>query len=160
MSLPVQKIEGTTAFDGLKTKKISINGVEFTGMVSSDVIADNAITSGKIASGAVTSSKIANYAITSGKIADGAVSKEKLVPGIIVGKLISGGLAGNHTVTGIAPGDSLISVLQFDISTGDVIDIADLTSEFTITAENTINNNNGTDTTGDKLYVLYQDLTE
>ena len=37
--------------------------------------------------------------------------------------------------------------------------VADITTEFTITTPNTINNTGGTDTTGDILIVVYEDLT-
>ena len=66
---------------------------------------------------------------------------------------IAGGAAGNHTVTGIALGDTLISVLHHTQGA----DMADLTSEFSITATDTINNAAGTNTTSDDLIVLYQD---
>ncbi len=69
---------------------------------------------------------------------------------------IDGGSAGDHTVTGILQTDELVSVLQVDIDTGNVVDVVDLTSEFTISAANTINNTGGTDTTGDTLIVTYR----
>jgi hypothetical protein len=67
--------------------------------------------------------------------------------------LIAGGAAGAHTVTGIATVDRLVSVLHYTPAT----DIVDLTSEFTISAADTIDNTAGTDTTGDKLLVIYGD---
>lgn len=69
--------------------------------------------------------------------------------------LISGGAAGNHTVAGIAVGDEIVSVLHY--TTGAAL--ANLTSEFTITAANTINNTGGTATTSDQLWVTWADLT-
>jgi len=150
MTLPVQKIEGTTAFDAVKTRSLFINDTE---------VIPGEVTSGKLADGAVTTSKLADGAVTTSKLANGAVTKPKLSSGIIVAKLINGGAAGNHTVSGIRVGDSLISVIQFDVDTGGIVGVADLTSEFTITGNDTINNTGGTNTTGDKLYVLYQDLT-
>lgn len=73
-------------------------------------------------------------------------------------KLINGGNDGNHTVAGISVGDELTFVGH--ISTAAAIDtIADLTSEFTITAANTINNADGTTTTNDQLWVFWNDLT-
>jgi hypothetical protein len=66
--------------------------------------------------------------------------------------IIDGGSAGDHTVTGIAPGDQIVEVVN---GTDDVV----LTGEFTVTAANTINNTGGTATTGDKLYVRYVDKT-
>lgn len=78
--------------------------------------------------------------------------------------IIDGGAAGNHTVTGIKTTDTLVAVLQIDVASdtgtsasGDKVQaIADLTSEFTISAANTINNTGGSATTGDKLLVLYR----
>ena len=69
---------------------------------------------------------------------------------------IAGGGAGNHTVTGISfsPLDTLVSVLHH---TPDTDSMADLTSEFTVTATNTINNTAGTATTSDQLIVTYWD---
>ncbi|NMC35370.1 MAG: hypothetical protein GYA36_23360 [Veillonellaceae bacterium] len=98
-------------------------------------------------------------AIGSSLIEDGAVTFPKVAAGVIKTTVIAGGSAGNHTVTGIATGDQLVAVIQFDISTGSVVNVADLTSQFTISAANTINNTGGSDTTGDKLMVIYQDRT-
>lgn len=63
----------------------------------------------------------------------------------------AGGAAGDITVTGIAVGDQLISVVN-------LTDGTDVTSEFSITAADTINNTGGTATTGDVLLVLYNDV--
>lgn len=68
----------------------------------------------------------------------------------------NGGSAGNITVTGIATTDVLEAVLYFPISTGIVTSVSDLTSEFSITAANTINNTGGTATTSGKLEVRYR----
>ena len=62
----------------------------------------------------------------------------------------TGGSAGDITVTGIVLGDKLSLVLN-------QADGLDLTSEFSITAADTINNTGGTDTTGDLLLVCYFD---
>ena len=48
--------------------------------------------------------------------------------------VISGGAAGDHTVTGIAADDQLVEVIYFAGAGSDVTDVADLTSEFTISA--------------------------
>jgi len=72
----------------------------------------------------------------------------------IARKLISGGSAGDHTVTGITTADMLIGVWEQDGTSGIY---TDRTSEFTIASADTINNGDGTDTTGDKLDVMYQD---
>jgi len=64
--------------------------------------------------------------------------------------LIAGGSAGDHTVTGIATTDTLVSVIHNTAGT-----LADLTGEFTISAADTINNVGGTDTSSDQLLVTY-----
>ena len=77
--------------------------------------------------------------------------------------IITGGAAGNHTLTGIAVGDKLVSVIQLDVAadtgtsaTGNKIQNAiDLTAEFSVTAANTINTGSGTSTSGDLLLVVY-----
>ncbi len=91
-----------------------------------------------------------------GTIIDGAVTKEKLGTGFIKVALIDGGAAGNRTVTGIAVGDVLVSVLHLP-DAGAVDAIADLTGQFTVTAADTINNTGGTASTNGKLLVIYQD---
>ena len=65
--------------------------------------------------------------------------------------LIAGGVAGNHTVTGIATTDTLVVVLHNTAGA-----LADLTSEFTIDSADTIDNTAGTDTSSDDLLVAYQ----
>jgi hypothetical protein len=62
--------------------------------------------------------------------------------------IIAGGSAGPLTVTGIAVGDKLVSVLN----TSDGVDLSD---EFTITDEDEIDNTDGTATTGDDLIVTW-----
>jgi hypothetical protein len=85
----------------------------------------------------------------------------KLVAGNVAGlkmAIIAGGAAGNHTVTGIALGDRLVAVIHGTTAAA-LESIADLTSEFTISATNTINNAAGTDTTNDSLTVFYEDAS-
>ena len=83
-----------------------------------------------------------------------------IVRGGFLGKaVVAGGAAGNFTVTGIQTADELLLVLHVAGAGSDVTDIEDLTSEFSITAANTINNTGGTASTGGKLLVLYYDLT-
>ena len=87
-----------------------------------------------------------------------------VTPGVVKFAVIAGGAAGNHTVSGIAATDTLLSVLQFNVTTdtgttasGNKIDaVADLTSEFTLSAAGTIANAGHTDTSGDTLLVVYQ----
>lgn len=95
--------------------------------------------------------------------------------------IVAGGAAGNLTVTGIKPKDQLVSIVNISgntqtivagaaagdvtvtgIATTDVLksvlDIAgtDLTSEFSITAADTINNAGGTSSSGSYLIVAYE----
>ena len=66
--------------------------------------------------------------------------------------IINGGTAGNHTVSGIRAGEVLAFVWHFTPhDTAQVF--ASLTSEFTISADDTINNAGGTDTSSDQLLV-------
>ena len=63
--------------------------------------------------------------------------------------LAAGAAAGDVTVTGIKTTDKIESVLVFGLTEGTpntFSGIADLTSEFTITADDTINNVGGTST--------------
>jgi hypothetical protein len=98
----------------------------------------------------------ANFTDLYGQVAAAQAQAEMQV----VSAVIEGGAAGDHTVTGIWPGDELIAVVRLiRNATAANINIADLQAEFTISAGNTINNTGGTDTTGDSLLVLYRDLT-
>ncbi len=80
--------------------------------------------------------------------------------------LIDGGAAGNHTLTGIKSdgNDKLISVWAINLTLTEATPNTtlawtpvDLTSEFSITAADTINNTGGTATTGDLLVVFWYD---
>lgn len=76
--------------------------------------------------------------------------------------LLKGGSAGNFTLTGIATVDSILSVSKVvlsatELSTAIFNSVADLTSEFSISAANTINNTSGSDSTGALLLVLWAD---
>lgn len=86
--------------------------------------------------------------------AAGLVEATRLKTAVIVG-----GAAGNRTLPGVAVGDRLVAVTRFVGAGVAVTDVADMTAEFTITAGNTINNAGGTNTTGDKLSILWVDLT-
>lgn len=96
--------------------------------------------------------------VATAEIANGAVTKVKLAGAFLKAVVIAGGAAGDLTVTGAAVGDELVAVVQFDIAAAVTTDVVDLTSEFTLAA-NKINNTGGTATTGDKLLVIYLDLT-
>ena len=65
--------------------------------------------------------------------------------------VIAGGAAGDHTVTGVKVRDQLVAVIRH-IDGGA---ISDLTSEFSISAADTLNNASGTDTSSDQLLVLH-----
>lgn len=92
------------------------------------------------------------------EVPDDSITKAKLAGGFLKSALVNGGAAGNITVTGIATADELVMVLQFTTAAS-IATAALLTSEFTITATNTINNTGGTNTTNNQLLVLYIDLT-
>ncbi len=66
----------------------------------------------------------------------------------------TGATAGDVTVTGIRPHDKLLSVIHFVGGGTDVTAIADLTSEFTISADDTINNTGGTSTASAQILVI------
>lgn len=88
---------------------------------------------------------------------DDAITKAKFAGGVMKVALIAGGAAGDHTVTGAAVGDILVSVLHISTAAA-IATMAVLTSEFTIGADK-INNADGTDTTNDQLLIFYEDLT-
>lgn len=73
---------------------------------------------------------------------------------------IAGGAAGDFTLTGISknsrntPEDKLLAVFYIAST---LANSADLTSEFSVTADDTINNTGGTTTTGGVLFVLWLD---
>jgi hypothetical protein len=71
---------------------------------------------------------------------------------------LTGGSAGDLTLTGITTDDSLlsVSVLEFDVD-GDAASAGELTSEFSITAADTINNTGGTATTDQIVLVFWVD---
>lgn len=67
--------------------------------------------------------------------------------------LITGGAAGDHTVTGILAGDELLAVVESATSTAV---LTDRSAEFSVGADDTINNDGGTATTDDTLVVLWR----
>jgi len=91
--------------------------------------------------------------VVTAHLAADSVTKVKIGEQLVKAALVAGGAAGDFTVTGIATADNLVMVLHY--TTGAAL--ADLTSEFSITAANTINNDGGTATTSDQLVVIYQD---
>jgi len=139
------------------------------GFFSSDVLIS------KVASGAFTSTVLsalfsagsfaANKAVralfasgfvSSDLIDAGAVTKTKLAGGFLKHAVLTGSTAGSFKLTGIDVGDELIHVYEQDGVSGL---ITDRTSEFKILSNNYISNAAGTNTTDDKLLVLYLDLT-
>lgn len=78
--------------------------------------------------------------------------------GLLKVTLVSGGSAGNHTLTGIEVGDEIVFVGHFSTAAA-IATLADITSEFSVTAADTINNAAGTDTTSDQLQVIWIDRT-
>lgn len=73
--------------------------------------------------------------------------------GDIKTRTVAGAAAGNVTVTGIRVGDKIIAVQRVNAAG------ADLSSEFTVTADDTINNASGTATTGMTLLVIWEKRT-
>lgn len=69
--------------------------------------------------------------------------------GFVMAEGATGAAAGDVTVTGIKANDHLVGVFNFD-------DGADLTSEFSITGDGTINNTGGTSTATDNLLVIWE----
>lgn len=69
--------------------------------------------------------------------------------------VIDGGAAGNHTVTGILATDELISVIHVEGDGTQLTGAADLTDEFSISADDEIDNTGGTATTNGVLIVTY-----
>lgn len=88
-------------------------------------------------------------------ITDNQTVTETPGEGTLVRAIVAGGSAGDFTVTGIQAEDELVSVLH-ETTAGN---FADLTSEFSVTADNTINNDGGTATTSDSLIVEYRKKT-
>lgn len=122
--------------------------------IKADVYVPHGSTHGTIQAGRVAAADLASNAVTTAKIADDAVTKAKIGEQLVKAALVAGGAAGDITVTGIATADNLVMVLHNTAGT-----LADLTSEFTISAADTINNAGGTDTSSDQLVVFYQDNT-
>jgi hypothetical protein len=64
-------------------------------------------------------------------------------------RVVAGAAAGNLTVTGIQLGDELISVQRIDAAG------ANLVGEFTVSADDTINNTGGTSTNAQTVLVIW-----
>lgn len=114
--------------------------------------------------GAVTAGSSATISVwkvtsveSSTALPSGAIGKTELAGGFLKVKLIDGGAAGDHAVTGMALGDELVSVIHISTKAA-IATMADLTSEFTVAAGK-VTNAAGTDTTDDQLMVIYLDLS-
>jgi adhesin HecA-like repeat protein len=74
--------------------------------------------------------------------------------------VVAGAAAGDVTVTGIKLDDKICGVIVLDRNaTAANITLAALTSEFKVTAADTINNTGGTSSSGDALLVIWQTST-
>lgn len=72
---------------------------------------------------------------------------------------VVGGSAGDLTLTGITTDDKLVKVYAVTYDTdGDAAAVADRTDEFSITADNTINNTGGTSTADAMVFVTWVDM--
>ena len=91
-------------------------------------------------------------------VAANSITKSMLAGEFLKVTLVAGGSAGDHTVTGITTADEISFVGHFSTAAA-IATLADLTSEFSITAADTINNVGGTDTSSDQLMVMWLDLS-
>ncbi len=104
-----------------------------------------------------SSGKLFGYlraALASGATATVAVKLAQMPLDRLTIGLVAGGVAGAHTLTGIALGDRIVFVGHFSTLAA-IATLADLTSEFTVSAADTIDNTGGTDTSSDQLMVHY-----
>jgi hypothetical protein len=106
-------------------------------------------------------------------IISGGPAGDHMVTGIEVGDALRAVIAldpaHTHTVPADTSGTTEVAEINAagnlavgvggSIQSGGAIAPSDLTSEFLVTAANTINNAGGTDTTGQILVVVYEDLT-
>lgn len=74
--------------------------------------------------------------------------------------VVDGGAAGDITVTGIEAQDEILSVYHISVTTNftDTISLGseDLTSEFSVSADDTINNTGGTSSASGLLLVVWK----
>jgi len=68
----------------------------------------------------------------------------------LTSRLVAGAAAGNLTVTGIKKGDNLIIVQDLGVAS------ANIASQFTVTADDTINNTGGTSTATHNVLVVWE----
>ena len=126
--------------------------------VGADQIADDAVGSAAIADDAVGNDQIADDAVDSAQIAAGAVDKDHLAGGFSKVTIADGTAAAtNVTVTGMAVGDELVSVLALTTKAA-ISTLADRTAEYTVGADALVKTA-GTDESGNQLVIIWQDLT-
>ena len=92
LSFPPSPSVNDTYTNGLRTWTWTgavweLTGTTATGLVTNDLLADDAVTTTKIATGAVTDTKIASNAVTTAKIANSAVTASKVASGVAVSNL-------------------------------------------------------------------------
>lgn len=85
------------------------------------------------------------------------VTAVKELQGLKVKTLSGAAAVTNIAVSGIATADVLVAVLQFDVSGGNVVNVIDRLSEASVTSAGNIQLAT-TDTTGDKLVLIYFDV--
>lgn len=132
------------------------------GVSRSDAAEDEAFTADVLGVATVEAGGAVAYGDT--VRADATGRAVTVTPGVLKTAVITGGAAGSLTVTGIAAGDELVSVIRFDVAadtgtsaTGNKVqDVGDLTAEFSVSAANTITNAGGTNTSSNKLLVIYR----
>ena len=107
----------------------------------------------------ITNAGVTGIAAGAGILVDAATGDVTVSAGAPLHALVAGGAAGNIAVTAIKLGDRLDQVIEYVYVAGVTTDVLDLTGEFTITADGTINNTGGSDTTGNKLLVNWTKLT-
>ena len=86
------------------------------------------------------------------------MSKYKMThfTGVPIGAaLVDGAAAGDVTVSGVEAQDKLLAVYSLTSST-DVLSTADLTDEFSVSADDTIDNTDGTSSANGALLVIWQ----
>ncbi len=125
------------------------------GAITSGVLT-TLVTVGAFAADAASRALFATGFVSSDLLASSAVTKGKLAGGFLKQSVLTGAAAGAFRLTGISAGDELIYVYEQNGTSGL---ITDRTSEFMILSEDYISNVGGADTSGDKLLVLYLDLT-
>lgn len=93
------------------------------------------------------------------------IQESCILPGLKFA-FVGEGAAGDFTVTGVATRDKLLKVLMVKLALGEAapptiaFTFADLTSEFTISAANTINNGGGTTLADAFALVVYLAIPE